>query len=156
MRVFLTASKTAKTLQGPCPTVVVDYVISKSHRTCAIQRGIESHSKIVSAVLKLCEHLQGDAHACSSDGEVDALQLVAFNLERRWHAIWLQSLEWQCRIEEAIPKGNSSVSRKDHERPKLHREENVKVKLIESSTEGQVTKSRCSMVGASRPRQGGP
>ena len=80
--------------------------MSLYHLPQALQRDIESHSKIVSAVLKLCEHLQRDKNACSNEVEKDALQLVAVNLERRWHAIWLQSLEWQCRLEEAITNGN--------------------------------------------------
>ena len=61
----------------------------------ALQRDIESHSKIVSAVLKLCERIQKKEDVASN-------QLLAVNLERRWHAIWLQSLEWQCRLEDAI------------------------------------------------------
>ena len=78
-----------------------------------LQVDIESHSKIVSAVLKLCERLQSDNRACANEGEKDSLQLVAINLERRWHAIWLQSLEWQCRLEEAIGrrKVSSFISR---------------------------------------------
>jgi len=35
-------------------------------------------------------------------GEAKALHMLAIDFERRWHAVWLQSLEWQCRLEEAI------------------------------------------------------
>ena len=70
-----------------------------------LQRDIESHSKIVNAVLKLCERLRQDEGACSDSSDSDALRLLAVNLESRWHAIWLQSLEWRCRLEEAIAGG---------------------------------------------------
>ena len=58
----------------------------------------------MSAILQLCEQLSSrsdvsDAFDPHSDSE--SVQLVALGLERRWHAIWLQSLEWQCRLEEA-------------------------------------------------------
>ncbi|XP_059174677.1 uncharacterized protein LOC131954875 isoform X2 [Physella acuta] len=69
----------------------------------ALQREIESHNKIVNAVLKLSERLELDSKACGTRGH-DSLQTVALNLERRWHGIWLQSLEWQCRLEGAITK----------------------------------------------------
>ncbi|XP_064623681.1 uncharacterized protein LOC135485513 isoform X2 [Lineus longissimus] len=76
----------------------------KEHQ--ALQRDIESHSKIVSAVLKLCERLHSEKQDCQkgSSNECEGLRIIAINLERRWHAIWLQSLEWQCRLEEAINK----------------------------------------------------
>lgn len=70
----------------------------------ALQREIESHNKIVNAVLKLSERLERDYQSCGNVGDRHSLQLVALNLERRWHGIWLQSLEWQCRLEEAISR----------------------------------------------------
>ncbi|CAH1791757.1 unnamed protein product [Owenia fusiformis] len=80
----------------------------KEHQV--LQRDIESHSKIVSAVLKLCERLQLNETACENTSERESLQLVAVNLERRWHAIWLQSLEWQCRLEEAITQRKMKIA----------------------------------------------
>jgi hypothetical protein len=76
----------------------------------ALQRDIESHSKIVSAVLKLCERLHSAKLDVSFENECKGLRIVAINLERRWHAIWLQSLEWQCRLEEAINKRKVRLS----------------------------------------------
>lgn len=67
-----------------------------------LQRDIESHSRIVSAVLKLCNHVKDTQPGRE---EVEALHVLALNLERRWHSVWLQSLEWQCRLEEAIKTG---------------------------------------------------
>ncbi|XP_076464903.1 uncharacterized protein LOC143296731 [Babylonia areolata] len=66
-----------------------------------LQQDIESHSRIVSAVLKLSERVEREA-SCTNASDCQSLQLVALTLERRWHGIWLQSLEWQCRLEEAI------------------------------------------------------
>ncbi|KAL4237335.1 hypothetical protein ACF0H5_002053 [Mactra antiquata] len=60
------------------------------------QRDIESHSRVISAVLKLSDHLH------DNDLADEALETAAHSLERRWHGIWLQSLEWQCRLEDAI------------------------------------------------------
>ncbi len=88
-----------------------------------LQQDIESHSKIVSAVLKLCEHLKSDdgdaaaaaaAESSAASGEKsgrdsEGLRLIAVHLERRWHAVWLQSLEWQCRLEEAVTRGKVST-----------------------------------------------
>lgn len=62
------------------------------------QRDIESHSRVISAVLKLSDHL----HDNNLDHE--ALETAAHSLERRWHGIWLQSLEWQCRLEDALSR----------------------------------------------------
>ena len=61
-------------------------------------------------MLKLCEHLQADKKEPQEsqkgkEAGCDSLQVIAVHLERRWHAIWLQSLEWQCRLEEAISRG---------------------------------------------------
>ncbi|KAL8613807.1 hypothetical protein ACOMHN_029664 [Nucella lapillus] len=77
-----------------------------------LQQDIESHSRIVSAVLKVSERLEREA-SCPhnpSDPDPQSLQLVALTLERRWHGIWLQSLEWQCRLEEAINRRKGPVS----------------------------------------------
>lgn len=63
-----------------------------------LQKDIESHGKIVKMVLTLCEELS------VNPGLYDlhhALK-VAKNLERRWHQIWLRSLEWQCLLEQWI------------------------------------------------------
>ena len=66
------------------------------------QKDIESHSRIVSAVLKHCETLQDDEDVFDQEERRDDLELSAHNLERHWHEIWLQSLEWQCRLEDAL------------------------------------------------------
>ena len=69
----------------------------------SLQRDIESHNKIANAVLKLSERLDKASGAVGEESrERESVALVALNLERRWHGIWLHSLEWQCRLEEAL------------------------------------------------------
>ncbi|XP_052272176.1 uncharacterized protein LOC127872805 isoform X2 [Dreissena polymorpha] len=62
------------------------------------QTDIEAHSRVISAVLKLSDHLHDNGV------EHGVLETSSRNLERRWHGIWLQSLEWQCRLEDAISR----------------------------------------------------
>jgi len=70
-----------------------------------LQQDIESHSRIVSAILKLSERLQQSKNALAAGSlEFDTIDVSAHNLERRWHNVWLQSLEWQCRLEDAIAR----------------------------------------------------
>ncbi|ELT91753.1 hypothetical protein CAPTEDRAFT_223168 [Capitella teleta] len=73
-----------------------------------LQQGIEARSSIVSAVLKLCDRLRAPPHdteaevKAEAESEKQSLRLLATTLEGRWHTCWLQSLEWQCRLEEAL------------------------------------------------------
>ena len=61
-----------------------------------LQTDIESHGRIVKLVVGLCEELSQDP------GQYDLQHAVkvASGLERRWHQIWLRSLEWQCLLEQ--------------------------------------------------------
>ncbi|XP_034253695.1 uncharacterized protein LOC117652712 [Thrips palmi] len=80
-----------------------------------LQRDVESHGKIVSSVVKLCErvaHLQQLQHKQVHQDAEDAeprprqqdLVRVARRLERRWHHLFLRSLEWQCHLETLATK----------------------------------------------------
>jgi len=62
----------------------------------AVQKDIESRSRVVSAVLKLCEWHEAMA------AKRAAVHTEAEAVEQRWHSVWIQSLEWQLRIEDAI------------------------------------------------------
>ncbi|ESP01616.1 hypothetical protein LOTGIDRAFT_172560 [Lottia gigantea] len=73
----------------------------------SVQKEIESRSKVVSAVLKLSGRLENEFVSDSETDDGESRQLVAVNLERRWHGIWLLSLEWQCRLEEVLNKKKS-------------------------------------------------
>jgi len=35
---------------------------------------------------------------------------LAVCLQEKWHFLWLQSLEWQCRLEEELAKEHKHVS----------------------------------------------
>ena len=71
----------------------------------ALQKDIESHSKIFSAVLKLCERIQ----SVGEEGTTGLCKVTGAALEHRWHTVLLQSLEWQYRLEEAIAGGKVSA-----------------------------------------------
>ena len=61
-----------------------------------LQTDIESHGRVVKLVVGLCEELS------ENPGQYDLQHAVkvASGLERRWHQIWLRSLEWQCLLEQ--------------------------------------------------------
>lgn len=68
----------------------------------SIQQNIESRSKLICGLLKLCEHLQTDNKVCPSEIDIDSIQKIVVSLERRWHTLWLQSLEHTFRLEQLI------------------------------------------------------
>ena len=76
-----------------------------------MQKDIESRSRIVSAVLKLCEWLKvvqsaGDGELAVAERAMEderaAVHAEAVGVEQRWHSVWIQSVEWQLRLEEAV------------------------------------------------------
>ncbi|XP_064484153.1 uncharacterized protein LOC135396874 isoform X2 [Ornithodoros turicata] len=105
----------------------------------AVQQEIESRGRFVKSLLRQCESLSctsagaGEATDSSLQGAGEASSLrksssslplpswkaqrfcrVAANLEKRWHGLWLKSLEWQCRLEQLINKyGNQWDSGSD-------------------------------------------
>ncbi|CAN8031151.1 unnamed protein product, partial [Ixodes persulcatus] len=98
----------------------------------ALQQEIESRSRLVKSLLRQCEALctggppdlveeprqtaEGDRGPPGGGDEArgdrrptpffpnDAQRIrrVASNLEKRWHALWLRSLEWQCLLEQLL------------------------------------------------------
>ncbi|KAL3242299.1 hypothetical protein MRX96_021340 [Rhipicephalus microplus] len=90
-------------------------------RLCAqqvLQQQIESRSVLVKSLLRQCEALCAaggpPSHAAGNQGEsatslqplfandAQRIRRVAANLEKRWHALWLHSLEWQCLLEQFL------------------------------------------------------
>ncbi|XP_058797198.1 klarsicht protein [Phymastichus coffea] len=84
----------------------------KAMEHMVLQRDIESHGRIVSSIVKLGERVAGrnqcsDQAAAAAAAAADEHQQqqqqqalrVASSLERRWHLLFLRSLEWQCHIE---------------------------------------------------------
>lgn len=78
-----------------------------------VQRDVESHGKIVCSVVKLCEKIARADPATLGKGHYDTAHAhrVARSLERRWHHLYLRSLEWQCHLEALSGKLRSCVSR---------------------------------------------
>ena len=79
-----------------------------------LQTDIESHGRIVKLVLGLCEDLAVEP----GQYDVQHAVKVARGLERRWHGIWLRSLEWQCLLEQwltASPAHTSLLDETDEE-----------------------------------------
>lgn len=72
-----------------------------------LQKDIESKNRNISAVLRLSELLHNDLEESIKD-EVFPLQQLALDLQQKWHEIWLESLEVQCRLENAL-KGGKKV-----------------------------------------------
>ena len=75
-----------------------------------LQADIEHHSKVVSSILALCDRLSESSQAGSvpsapavEDARRDRAQGVA--LEKRCHALWILSLEWQLRLEDVLKNG---------------------------------------------------
>ncbi|CAD5123026.1 DgyrCDS11411 [Dimorphilus gyrociliatus] len=66
------------------------------HQT--LQKEIESQSSVIRAVDKLCNRLQ----PLLPPDEQGNFQDVVGSLEKRWHEVWLASLEWQFRLEDAL------------------------------------------------------
>ena len=64
-----------------------------------LQKDIESRSRNINAVLKLSERLQDELE---EDSSLLQLSQAAQQIQRRWHGVWLQSLESQCRLENAL------------------------------------------------------
>jgi len=84
----------------------------------AVQKDIESRSRIVSAVLKLCDWLKvvrsaGEAEMTTAESAMEderaAVQEEAEGVEQRWHRVWIQSVEWQLRLEDAINGTNVRI-----------------------------------------------
>ncbi|XP_022915528.1 klarsicht protein isoform X2 [Onthophagus taurus] len=56
---------------------------------------IENHGKIVTSLIKVCQRTDASCNNASA-------KRVAENLEKRWHLVFLKSLEWQCHIENLL------------------------------------------------------
>ncbi|XP_060537319.1 uncharacterized protein LOC132708773 isoform X2 [Cylas formicarius] len=66
-----------------------------------LHRDIENHGKIVGSVVKLCKRPDAKCNTANA-------RRIANGLERRWHLLFLRSLEWQCYLE--------SLSKRQHTR----------------------------------------
>jgi hypothetical protein len=64
-----------------------------------LHRDIENHGKIVGSVVKLCKRPDASCNTVN-------VRRIANGLERRWHLLFLRSLEWQCYLESLSKKEN--------------------------------------------------
>lgn len=64
-----------------------------------LHRDIENHGKIVGSVVKLCKRTDAKCNTINA-------RRIANGLERRWHLLFLRSLEWQCYLESLSKKQN--------------------------------------------------
>ncbi|KAJ8986242.1 hypothetical protein NQ317_009948 [Molorchus minor] len=64
-----------------------------------LHRDIENHGKIVGSVVKLCKRTDAKCNTINT-------RRIANGLERRWHLLFLRSLEWQCYLESLSKKQN--------------------------------------------------
>jgi len=94
------------------PHWTVQQLTDKLNQQKILHSDIEHHSKIVSTVLTLCERLRkSDVTPATLSGErcnaeeVERDGVQAVGLERRCHALWILSIEWQMRLEEFIHNG---------------------------------------------------
>ncbi|XP_066591099.1 klarsicht protein isoform X2 [Prorops nasuta] len=77
-----------------------------------LQRDIEAHGRIVSSVVKLSERVvqqrEKERDRKELDGKHEKYQgsplKIASLLERRWHLLFLRSLEWQCHLETLVSR----------------------------------------------------
>jgi hypothetical protein len=67
-----------------------------------LHRDIENHGKIVGSVVKLCKRPDASCNTVN-------VRRIANGLERRWHLLFLRSLEWQCYLESLSKKENCRV-----------------------------------------------
>lgn len=92
-----------------------------------LQKDIESRGKVVSLILKWCKSNSSKTtlnsqQATETEKEVlldegSAARLLniqksVIGLERRWHLLFLRSLEWQCLIENLHKRLLTAVSKK--------------------------------------------
>lgn len=60
-------------------------------------------SRVVSAVMKLCEWMNKVEDIGNNlETEYRRVHIDAVHLEQRWHEVWIQSVEWQVRLEDAL------------------------------------------------------
>lgn len=71
-----------------------------------LHRDIENHGKIVGSVVKLCKRTDSKCNTTNNNNA----RRIANGLERRWHLLFLRSLEWQCYLESLSKKQNLRVS----------------------------------------------
>ncbi|XP_061853529.1 A-kinase anchor protein 6 isoform X2 [Colius striatus] len=63
---------------------------------------IKQRRRGVASVLRLCQHLLDDQETCNLNADHQSMQLIIVNLERRWEAIVMQTVQWQTRLQKRL------------------------------------------------------
>ncbi|XP_076314469.1 uncharacterized protein LOC143226854 isoform X2 [Tachypleus tridentatus] len=84
----------------------------------SVQKELESRGKCLSSLFKLCDRIEAERNSenftlSSRNGR--HVRRIARSLERRWHALLLQTLEWRYILEEFVQRSETEVLSKDHD-----------------------------------------
>ncbi|XP_072896143.1 A-kinase anchor protein 6 isoform X3 [Hemitrygon akajei] len=71
---------------------------------------IKQRRRGIISVLHLCQRLLDDRDANCLEADRQSMQLVIVNLERRWEAIIMQTIQWQNRLQKQLGKEKVSLS----------------------------------------------
>ena len=77
----------------------------------AAHQEIKSHGQTIKSIVSICEQFSSRSQQKRASN-----QDVGRSIERRWHCLWLRSLEWQCYLEQqtwtpTLIKKNVSVNK---------------------------------------------
>nr|XP_054927647.1 uncharacterized protein LOC126532996 isoform X1 [Dermacentor andersoni]XP_054927648.1 uncharacterized protein LOC126532996 isoform X1 [Dermacentor andersoni] len=96
-----------KSLLRQCEALCVGTNAASKNSTPSPSQLPPSHAK--PAVAQQQQAAQDGAAACPASSlqplfanDAQRIRRVATNLEKRWHALWLRSLEWQCLLEQLL------------------------------------------------------
>ncbi|KAM6133261.1 A-kinase anchor protein 6 isoform 2-T2 [Phoenicopterus ruber ruber] len=71
---------------------------------------IKQRRRGVASVLRLCQHLLDDQETCNLNADHQSMQLIIVNLERRWEAIVMQTVQWQTRLQKKLEKDSDPLN----------------------------------------------
>lgn len=73
-------------------------------------REIKQRRRGVASILRLCQHLLDDGETCNLSADHQPMQLIIVNLERRWEAIVMQTVQWQTRLQKKMGKESETLN----------------------------------------------
>ncbi|XP_078262653.1 A-kinase anchor protein 6 isoform X2 [Rhinoraja longicauda] len=88
----------------------VDGIKDKWHLLESLCSEIKQRRRGIISVLHLCQRLLDDTEFSCLEADRQSMQLVIVNLERRWEAIIMQTVQWQNRLQKQLGKEKVSSS----------------------------------------------
>ncbi|XP_069772835.1 A-kinase anchor protein 6 isoform X2 [Narcine bancroftii] len=82
----------------------------KLHSFKSLCSEIKQRRRGIISVLHLCQRLLDDTDASCLEADRQSMQLVIVNLERRWEAIIMQTVQWQNRLQKQLGKEKVSIN----------------------------------------------